>query len=116
MAAALLFEPDGYVISGPRLMGRHAAGHGFLRAAVAGRLDEPLWAYTPHKRSAAVFAQMVHQFDPAAETRWLPANRPDLLAKLGTLYLPTLPSFGCASVLLRIASAGSPTQLRRMRQ
>lgn len=34
--AAIFFEPDGYILSGPKLMGRQAAGNAFLRAAVAG--------------------------------------------------------------------------------
>ena len=29
--AAIHFRPDGYLTSGPRLMGRQAAGNGFLR-------------------------------------------------------------------------------------
>ena len=33
--AAIFFEPDGYVLSGPKLMGRQAAGNAFLRAAIA---------------------------------------------------------------------------------
>jgi hypothetical protein len=30
----IMFEPDGYVLDGPKLMGRQSAGHGFLRAAI----------------------------------------------------------------------------------
>ena len=30
-APAILFEPDGYLASGPKPMGRQVAGHGFLR-------------------------------------------------------------------------------------
>ncbi len=89
MHAAIRFEPDGYLISGPRLMGRHAAGHGFLRAAVSGRHGEPLWAYTPNKAAADIFAQLVREMEPAVEPRWLPADRLDLLGQIGTLYLPS---------------------------
>lgn len=69
-------------------MGRQSAGNGFLRAAVAGRRGRPLWAYSPHQRSAEIFAEFVRGIDPAAETRWLPPWRLDLLGELGTLYLP----------------------------
>ncbi len=86
--AAILFEPDGYVVSGPRLMGRQAAGNTFLRAAVAGRGNEPLYAYTPLRRSAEVFSKLVQEIDPRAIARWIPANRLDLVSQLGTLYIP----------------------------
>ncbi len=85
-------------------MGRHAAGHGFLRAAVAGRQGEPLWAFTPFKRSADIFACLVREMDPAAETRWIPAGRLNLLASLGTLYLP-VPGVGEAARLRLRAGA-----------
>ncbi len=88
MNPAIFFEPDGYVLPEGRLMGRHAAGNAFLRAAVAGREDGPMWAYTPRERSAEVFRRLVHSFDGAVETRWIPAQRLDLLELAGTLYLP----------------------------
>ncbi len=86
--AAIRFEPDGYHLKGPKLMGRQAAGNAFLRAAVAGRAGDTLWAYTPHKSSAKVFADMVGALDPAVAARWLPAHRLDQLSRIGTLYLP----------------------------
>ncbi len=86
--AAILFEPDGYILSGPKLMGRQAAGHAFLRAAVAGRGDEPLYAYTPKRSSAEVFSRLVRELDPLAKAQWVPADRLDILSQIGTLYLP----------------------------
>jgi alpha-maltose-1-phosphate synthase len=96
--AAIRFEPEGYLLSGPKLMGRQAAGNAFLRAAVASRQGEALWAYTPARNSAEVFAAVVHALDAAAETRWLPADRLDLLGQIGTLYLPG-PGLGEAAFL-----------------
>jgi alpha-maltose-1-phosphate synthase len=86
--AAIFFEPDGYILSGPKLMGRQAAGNAFLRAAVAGRGEESLYAYTPQRRSAEVFGQLVREIDPKATAQWVPANRLDILSQIGTLYLP----------------------------
>jgi glycosyltransferase involved in cell wall biosynthesis len=85
---AILFEPDGYMLDGPKLMGRQAAGNAFLRAAVAARGAQPLAAYTPHKRSAEIFNQVIKGIDPLAEGRWVPSDRLDLLSHLGHLYLP----------------------------
>ncbi|PHV07848.1 glycosyl transferase [Janthinobacterium sp. BJB412] len=76
-------------MSGARLMGRQAAGNAFLRAAVAGRGGAMLHAYTPHRSSAEAFAGIVRTLDPTAEgSGWVPADRLDLLAGIGTLYLP----------------------------
>ncbi|WP_372784453.1 glycosyltransferase family 4 protein [Phenylobacterium sp.] len=88
MNAAILFEPDGYLLTGSRLMGRQSAGNGFLRAAVQARGDQPVTAYTPSRKSADVFRRTVAEIDPTAESRWIPAQRLDLLAEVGLLYRP----------------------------
>ncbi len=88
MNPALFFEPDGYLLTGPKLMGRQVAGNGFLRAAVLGRMPGPLAAYTASRASADVFRDTVAQIDPAAETSWIPGPRLDLLAQAGIVYRP----------------------------
>ena len=85
---AIIFEPDGYRMDGQRLMGRQAAGNGFLRAAVAASKGQPLVGYTPSRQSAEIFAKTVAEIDPAAKGQWLPPGRQDLLAKIGHLYMP----------------------------
>jgi glycosyltransferase involved in cell wall biosynthesis len=85
---AIVFEPDGYRTDVPRLMGRQAAGSGFLRAAVAASGGRPVVGYTPHKQSAELFAATVSQIDAAATAQWLPPGRPQALRKLGHLYMP----------------------------
>lgn len=86
--AAILFEPEGYALDSPQLMGRQAAGNAFLRAAVQGRDGGPLYAYTPRQQSAQQFAAQVRGIDPNAEVGWVPADRLDLLSQVGTLYVP----------------------------
>ena len=85
---AIFFEPDGYLLSGPKLMGRQAAGNAFLRASVAGHGEAPLMVYTPQKRSAEIFAQLVQRFDESATVQWIPSHRLDLLRSVGSLFLP----------------------------
>jgi alpha-maltose-1-phosphate synthase len=85
---AIYFEPDGYVVSGRRVMGRQSAGNGFLRAAIEGRGQAPVTAYTPFQSSADAFRDMVAGIDPAAETAWIPGRRLDLIARTGLLYRP----------------------------
>ena len=92
---ALMFEPDGYVLDGPKLMGRQAAGHGFLRAAIgaveraakAGQSNR-LVARTANRISAEVFVRVVREQSPEVKPIWLPAERLSQLAEIGALYLP----------------------------
>ncbi len=86
--AAIRFEPDGYEVTGPRLMGRQAAGHAFLRAAVIGLKGEPLHAYSPFRASAEAFARMAAAYDPGVQVKWLRPDRLDVLREVGTLYMP----------------------------
>jgi starch synthase len=99
--AAILFEPDGYVLDGPKLMGRQSAGNGFLRAAVAAHAGEPIYAYTPHKTSAQAFDDLVRSMDPNARPEWIPADRLDLLRPRGVLYRPDQILGGLARLRLR---------------
>ena len=92
---ALLFEPDGYVLDGPKLMGRQAAGNAFLRAAInvadqhaAAGQPSQLYAYTPNQQSATTFAELVKRQAPSVEPKWIPADRADLLAQKRALFLP----------------------------
>ncbi|MDD5753742.1 MAG: glycosyltransferase family 4 protein [Methylococcales bacterium] len=103
--AAILFEPDAYLLSEPKLMGRQAAGNSFLRAAVAGRNEQTLYAYTPHQKSAAVFAKLIQTIESTATAQWIPADRLDLLSQIGTLYLPGPGVDAAAKLRLRAGSA-----------
>lgn len=88
----ILFEPDGYVLDGPKLMGRQVAGNSFLRAAVDAaeryQKEPSLLAWTPHRHSAEVFKLVVADMSPKVSTSWVPTDRLDLLSENGALYLP----------------------------
>jgi alpha-maltose-1-phosphate synthase len=86
-SAAIRFELEGYDLNQPRLMGRQAAGHAFLRAAVAGR-EGPVVGYGPDPRGLQAFGPAVAAIDPAAEARWLQRGEAVRLAESGVLYLP----------------------------
>lgn len=92
---AILFEPDGYVLDGPKLMGRQAAGNGFLRAAMNAAEQaasrggaDGLLAYSPHESSAKVFHTLVSKQTSSVKVAWIPSDRLDLLASHGSLYVP----------------------------
>ncbi len=105
MNAALLFEPDGYLLTGPALMGRQSAGNGFLRAAVQAAGDRPLAAYTANRKSAEAFQRTVAEIDPKVTTSWIPGPRLDLLAEQGVLYRPDLVLWPHARARLRLSPA-----------
>lgn len=87
----IFFEPDGYVLDGPKLMGRQVAGNSFLRAAVEAAVryqkSPSLKAWTPRAQSAEIFKKLVEAMSPKVRTDWVPTDRLELL-KDGTLYLP----------------------------
>jgi glycosyltransferase involved in cell wall biosynthesis len=85
--AAIRFERDAYDMGQPWLMGRQAAGHGFLRAAVAGRGDGAVIGYGA-PAAAPAFSAMVTAIDPRAKSGWIPHNRPEALGAARVCYRP----------------------------
>lgn len=106
MHAALMFAPDAYALDGQQIMGRRAAGVGFLRAAVEGRGTSPLIGYTPDRSTAKIFAEAVRSIDPAAQTQWVPHERIDLLRTIGVLHRPDVALAQQARMRLRSGAAG----------
>ena len=47
--AAIFFEPEAYSVDGPKLMGRNAAGHSFLKGYLRNTIDDDLWIYSSNK-------------------------------------------------------------------
>lgn len=90
--AAFRGETDGYDIGRERLLGRHAAGHGLLRAAMAAAPDAPVMGYGPSRAAGEAFAKLVKTIDPAANVGWALSDDPTALAAMGMLYLadPTM--------------------------
>jgi starch synthase len=94
--AVIRFEPDGYDLNRPWLLGRQSAGHGFLRAAVQGRGEGPIYGYTSHAASAQRFEEMVREFDPSAQPNWIKGDELERIGQTkGVIYLadPALTPF-----------------------
>lgn len=85
--AAIRAEPDGYDMAKVQLMGRQAAGHGFLRAAVQARGDQPVYAFSHAQRAVDGFKAIVRSIDAAAPVDWIHAEHLNRLDKVGVLYL-----------------------------
>ena len=87
-ASALYFHPDAYVLKRVKLMGRHVAGAGFLRAAVAGLRGETIWGAGSDPAHRPIFETLVRDCDPSAVPGWLALQDRRKLAAIGALTLP----------------------------
>ncbi|NBV89355.1 MAG: glycosyl transferase, partial [Betaproteobacteria bacterium] len=55
MSAALFYHPEAYSTSGPKLMGRHAAGESFLRGFLQHAKQDQLWVQVQKQEDAEGF-------------------------------------------------------------
>lgn len=85
--AAIRAEPDGYDMAKVQLMGRQAAGNGFLRAAVQARGDHPVYAYSHDAGAIQGFKAIVRGIDATAPVDWIHAEHLARLDSVGVLYL-----------------------------
>jgi glycosyltransferase involved in cell wall biosynthesis len=87
--AAVFFRKDGFDTSGKRLLGRQAAGEGFLKAMVRhGRSDE-LFCYAPTRGDFQEFCKLIKPVArPNQNAHWLEERNPPLLARAGALFRP----------------------------
>ena len=90
--AALLYAPDGYDTSRPQLMGRHAAGEGFLGGMVRHAGFDRLVALTRTEEDAEAFRRHVTALATPLGTHLPTEAIPDAqfhrLAEIGCLLLP----------------------------
>lgn len=84
--AVIPAEPDAYDIRRGALMGRHSAGLGFLRAAVAARADRPIYGRTPSSGSADRFRQILAGIDPTAPFEWVHPQQFERISQVGVMY------------------------------
>ncbi|MGQ0558090.1 MAG: glycosyltransferase family 4 protein [Sphingosinicella sp.] len=99
--AAIYYEADGYDTGRNKLMGRHAAGEAFLRAAIAAHAGRDIWCCAQTRNAADAFARHVRAFDPKATPRWAAAHKLETLEQIGTLYYPSPEIHGHAELRLR---------------
>ncbi len=86
---AILYTKDGYDTSGKRLMGRHAAGEGFLKALSRHGSDPILYCFTPTQPEYEAFCQTIQPWLNQERTvTWIPTQKPGLLSRAGVLYRP----------------------------
>lgn len=89
VSVAVLYERDGYDTSGPRLLGRHAAGEGFLKALARYGTAPNLYCYTGQEAGFQDFCQRVQPWLSAPKPcHWVPTETPEALGRPGVLYRP----------------------------
>ncbi|MBI2311671.1 MAG: glycosyltransferase family 4 protein [Betaproteobacteria bacterium] len=87
--AAIYYEPEGYTTTGPKLMGRQAAGEGFLRGFIRHARLEAFFCYAARRSALQSFTRACEENSPAPRpVKWIPYQRLEQLAEPGTLYLP----------------------------
>ena len=85
--AAIHYVPAGYDTKGPKLMGRMAAGEGFLDAYLRHAGVERFYCYALERKAAAQFAALAQSLT-ATPVEWISWANPAGLAKPGALYIP----------------------------
>ena len=87
--AAILYKKDGYDTSGKRLLGRQAAGEGFLKALAQHGTADFLYCYTDSQKEFTEFCQRIQPWmQRPRQVQWLPTSNHQSLTKAGTIYQP----------------------------
>ena len=85
---AIYYHPEAYSISGPRLMGRNAAGESFLRGFIKYSRSKEFWAQVEHPDHAIDFTNKV--MNSGRSERVLSINKSSLknLSQAEVLFYP----------------------------
>ncbi len=86
---AIFFEPEGYILSQVKVMGRQAAGDAFFRAAMnAAGVETVLGCYTPSQSSFGTFQTIVGATRSDLDTRWCLPSDFKSISEFGGIYFP----------------------------
>jgi glycosyltransferase involved in cell wall biosynthesis len=88
MTAAIYYHPEGYTTSGPKLMGRNAAGESFLRGFLKHSKASEFWAQVQKPEHGQHFAQTVKAQGRAEAVKVVDKSNLSALRDIGTVYFP----------------------------
>jgi len=88
MTAAIYFHPEAYTTTGPKLMGRNAAGESFLRGFLAHSKANEFWAQVPKPEHAQAFAAAVQGAGRREPVKAVDKNTLSALSQPGVVYYP----------------------------
>src|SRR5690348_5550069 len=86
--AAILYRPEAFGTQGTTLMGRQAAGEGFLKGFLEHAKVDRLYCYAQNREQAAHFAATVKASGDRRPVHWLSESDARSPGEAGTLYLP----------------------------
>ena len=88
MTAAIYFHPEAYTTSGPKLMGRNAAGESFLRGFLIHSKASEFWAQVEKPEHAQHFAASVNAAGRDGSVKAVDKNNLAALSQPGVVYYP----------------------------
>jgi len=86
--AAIYYAFDGYDTSRPKLMGRHAAGEGFLRGFARHAEVDHIWGFTTSQDDSKLFKTEMEKLKPGVPVSVLTYGQIGRLAEPGAVFLP----------------------------
>lgn len=88
MTAAIYYHPEAYTTSGPKLMGRNAAGESFLRGFVSHSRAASFWAQVEKPEHARHFAASVSALGRTEPVHAVSRGNLGALTQAGVVYYP----------------------------
>ena len=91
--SAIFYHPEAYTTTGPRLMGRHAAGSSFVRGWLQHARTDAFWLQVDHVGHEQSFVALARQMGRREPIQVVPKPQMGALQQVGTVYHPG-PSIG----------------------
>jgi len=88
MTAAIFYHPEAYTTSGPKLMGRNAAGESFLRGFLSYSKATEFWAQVQKPEHARHFAETAQGYGRHEPVKAVDKNSLAALTQAGVVYYP----------------------------
>jgi alpha-maltose-1-phosphate synthase len=88
MSAAIYYHPEAYTTSGPKLMGRNAAGESFLRGFLSHSTTSEFWAQVQKPEHARHFASAVSSWGRSEPVRSVDKSSLGALSQAVMVYYP----------------------------
>ena len=88
MTAAIYYHPEAYTTSGPKLMGRNAAGESFLRGFIKHSKAKEFWAQVQKPEHGQHFAKTVKEQGRQEAVKVVDKASIAALGEIGTIYYP----------------------------
>lgn len=87
--AAIFYKPEAYTTKTTRILGRRAAGEGFLKAYVESQKGQTLYCHCDNQSEFDNFRETVTPWlTQQSQLVFIPRSQPYRIQDVGTLYVP----------------------------